>query len=85
MQSKITRLFKALSSETRLKIIELLLKNPSCEKDLSKCLRKNTSTICRHIRELSAVGLVDFKKEGKKIIVKLKDKKKIRKLLSLVR
>ncbi len=69
------RLLKALSEETRYKIVKSLL-------DGEKCACKIPSLICRaqpntsmHLAKLVKSGLLDSRREGKKVIYSIKDKR----------
>jgi ArsR family transcriptional regulator len=57
--------FKALSDETRLQIMTLLLENDElCVCDLVGALGQTQSKISRHLRYLYNAGLVDDRREG---------------------
>ncbi|MGM0380325.1 MAG: ArsR/SmtB family transcription factor [Bacillota bacterium] len=59
------KIFKALSSENRLKIIEILDENPMCACKIMEKLNLSQSTISHHIKILKDCDLVNCKKEGK--------------------
>lgn len=59
------KIFKALSNDNRLKIIEILDKNPMCACKIMEKLNLSQSTISHHIKILKNCGLVDCKKQGK--------------------
>ncbi|MFO7928134.1 MAG: metalloregulator ArsR/SmtB family transcription factor [Candidatus Humimicrobiaceae bacterium] len=74
----LTKIFKALSDEKRLKILlfiynkgckcedeKLSCQNETCIKDLTKLLNITPPTISHHIKELVNAGLIITKKEGK--------------------
>lgn len=61
---KIARIFKALSDETRLRIIALLTVGELCVCDLMAILQLPQSTVSRHLAYLKNVGLVDDRREG---------------------
>ncbi|HEX9779019.1 MAG TPA: metalloregulator ArsR/SmtB family transcription factor, partial [Geopsychrobacteraceae bacterium] len=54
-----TRLFKALSDETRLRILALLQAGELCVCDLMAILDLPQSTVSRHLAYLRNAGLVD--------------------------
>jgi ArsR family transcriptional regulator, arsenate/arsenite/antimonite-responsive transcriptional repressor len=57
--------FKALSEETRLRIITLLLENEElCVCDFVGALGETQSKISRHLRYLYHAGLVEDRREG---------------------
>jgi len=75
---KLTKIFKALADENRLKILlgtqkqECQCSNDkscdsrcACIKDLSKPLKITVPTVSHHIKELVNAGLVNTKKEGR--------------------
>ncbi len=83
MQDKV-RILKALACETRIKIIEELLKNPKCAKDLSSCVGKDISTISRHLEILERAGILKIKKEGKRINVEIRNPDILKKLFEIL-
>ncbi len=58
------RLFKALSDETRLRILALLLAGELCVCDLMAVLEAPQSTVSRHLAYLRNAGLVDDRRQG---------------------
>ena len=56
--------FKALSDETRLRILGLLLQGELCVCDLVAVLDLPQSTISRHLAYLKNSGLVEDRREG---------------------
>lgn len=80
----IVKILKALASETRLKIIEELLKNPKCATDLSNCIQKDISTISRHLEILENAGIIKIEKIGRKISIKLRNPSMLKKLLQIL-
>lgn len=77
------KLFSALGSETRLEIVDYLLKNEknNCICHLSAYLKKDQSTTFRHIEILERAGIIETEKCGKFLFCKIKDKNKIKKLI----
>jgi len=61
---KINQLFKALSEETRLRIIALLLAGELCVCDLMAVLDMPQSTISRHLSYLLHAGWVEGERRG---------------------
>ena len=59
------KIFKALSNENRLKIIQILDENPMCACKLLEDLNLSQSTVSHHIKILKDCGLVNCRKEGK--------------------
>lgn len=61
---KTARLFKALSDETRLRILALLGEGELCVCDLMAILDLPQSTVSRHLAYLRNVGLVEDRRQG---------------------
>lgn len=72
MNKKI-ELFKALSDENRLLIIEMLSCGELCGCDIIKGLGLTQPTISHHMKILQQSGLVNAKKRGKWMIYKLNE------------
>jgi ArsR family transcriptional regulator len=60
----LTRLFRALGDETRLRIVALLSHGELCVCHLEAALDLNQSTASRHLGILRAAGVVDSRREG---------------------
>lgn len=60
----IAQLFKALSDETRLRIIVLLTHGELCVCDIMASLELPQSTVSRHLAYLRNAGLVEDRREG---------------------
>ena len=58
------RTFKALSDETRLRIMALLSKGELCVCDLMEILALPQSTVSRHLATLRHVQLVEDRRQG---------------------
>jgi ArsR family transcriptional regulator len=69
------KIFKALSDETRLKIVELLAKKEICACEFVPLTKKAQPTVSQHLRVLENAGIVKKRKEGRMIIYKLADPK----------
>jgi ArsR family transcriptional regulator len=61
---EVTRLFKALSDETRLRTLHLLLKGELCICELMEVLQLPQSNVSRHMAYLKNAGLVDDRREA---------------------
>uniref|UniRef100_A0A831XDM8 ArsR family transcriptional regulator n=1 Tax=Geobacter metallireducens TaxID=28232 RepID=A0A831XDM8_GEOME len=61
---KTARMFKALSDETRLRILSLLMEGELCVCDLMTVLRLPQSTVSRHLANLRHTGWVTDRREG---------------------
>lgn len=60
----LTRLFRALGDETRLRIVALLSHGELCVCHLESALALNQSTASRQLGILKAAGIVDSRREG---------------------
>ena len=54
----------ALSDETRVRIVNLLLERPCCVKEIAEALQVPQPRVSQHLAILRAFGLVKVKKEG---------------------
>jgi ArsR family transcriptional regulator len=61
---KTAKLFKALSDETRLRILALLTAGELCVCDLMAVLELPQSTVSRHLAYLRNAGLVEDRRQG---------------------
>jgi ArsR family transcriptional regulator len=57
-------LFRAFADETRLRILNLLMKGELCVCDVMKVLKQPQSKISRHFAYLKRAGLVAVRKDG---------------------
>ncbi|MEH7247678.1 metalloregulator ArsR/SmtB family transcription factor [Neobacillus niacini] len=70
----VTKLFKALSDETRLKIAyALTLEEELCVCDVAMIVGATTATASHHLRHLKSMGLAKYRKEGKLVYYSLDD------------
>jgi len=60
----LTRLFRALGDETRLRIVALLSHGELCVCHLESALDLNQSTASRHLGILRSAGIVDCRRDG---------------------
>ena len=63
MQDKV-KVFKALSSESRLKVVRLLKEHPQCVNAIAERLGMTQSAVSQHLRVLREAGLVRGLKRG---------------------
>ncbi|MFV2080518.1 MAG: ArsR/SmtB family transcription factor [bacterium] len=61
---KTLALFKALSDETRLRIMALLVHGEQCVCDLMEVMDLPQSTVSRHLATLRQAGLVEDRRQG---------------------
>jgi len=59
-----TVIFKALSDETRLRILKLLLKRELCVREIEAALKLPQSKVSRHLTVLRSVGLIEDRRNG---------------------
>ena len=65
MESRIERIFHALSDTKRLRILEILRSGECCVCDLAGSLDIRQSLLSFHLRTLRDAGLVSDRKEGR--------------------
>jgi ArsR family transcriptional regulator, lead/cadmium/zinc/bismuth-responsive transcriptional repressor len=71
---EVTKLFKALSDETRMKIAyALTLEEELCVCDVAAIVGATTATASHHLRHLKSLGLAKYRKEGKLAYYSLDD------------
>ena len=69
------KILKAMSDETRLKIVELLLDGEKCVCEIFPAVKRTQSTVSIQLGKLEKAGLIDSRRDGKKIFYKIKDPK----------
>jgi DNA-binding transcriptional ArsR family regulator len=70
----VTKIFKALSDETRMKIAyALTLEDELCVCDVATIVGATTATASHHLRHLKTLGLAKYRKEGKLAYYSLDD------------
>jgi ArsR family transcriptional regulator len=69
----LTRLFRALGDETRLRIVALLAHGELCVCHIESALDLNQSTASRHLGILRTAGVVDCRREGTWVYYRLTD------------
>lgn len=67
------KILKALSDETRLKIVEFLLDGDKCVCQIFPHVKRTQSTVSIQLRKLESWGILESRREGKKIFYKIKD------------
>jgi ArsR family transcriptional regulator len=70
---KASRLFKALSDETRLRILKMLEARPLCVCEIQHVLKGSQPNVSHHLKTLYEAGLVDSKRDGLWISYRLVD------------
>jgi DNA-binding transcriptional ArsR family regulator len=66
-------LFKALSSASRLRLLQLLTAAPATVSALVVTSELSQPLVSQHLRVLRAAGLVDFQKHGREAIYSVTD------------
>ena len=64
---------KALADETRLKILELLLDGERCVCEIFPKVKRTQSTVSIQLGTLEKAGLIESRRDGKKIFYKISD------------
>lgn len=67
------KLLKALSEESRYKIIEVLLKGEKCACELPQLIGRTQSNTSMHLTKLSDLGILQSRRDGKMVIYSIKD------------
>ena len=80
---ELTTIFKALSDETRLRIIKLLEKGELCVCDITAALDMVQPKVSFHLSTLKEAGLIKDRKQGKWIHYSLNEKDLFRRMLIL--
>jgi len=70
-----SKIFKALSDPTRLRIVELLEKKEICACEFVPLTKKAQPTVSQHLRILETAGIIKSRKEGKMILYSIADKR----------
>jgi len=68
-------LLKALADETRFKIVEFLLDGEKCVCEIFPYVKRTQSTVSIHLGNLEDGGVLESRRDGKKIFYKIKDKR----------
>lgn len=67
------KLLKALSEESRYKIVEVLLKGEKCACEIPMLIGRTQSNTSMHLAKLTDLGILKSRREGKMIIYSIKD------------
>jgi ArsR family transcriptional regulator len=67
------KILKALSDETRLKIVEFLLDGEKCVCEIFPHVKRTQSTVSIHLGNLEDAEVLESRRDGKKIFYKIKD------------
>jgi ArsR family transcriptional regulator len=83
MMNELLLIFKALSEETRLRIIKLLERGELCVCDITAALDMVQPKVSFHLSALKEAGLIKDRKQGKWIHYSLNEKDLFRRMLIL--
>jgi ArsR family transcriptional regulator len=67
------KVLKALADETRLKIVDFLLDGEKCVCEIFPHVKRTQSTVSIQLGVLEKAGILESKRDGKKVFYKLKD------------
>ena len=67
------QILKALSAETRIKIIELLLNGEKCVCEIFPYVKRTQSTVSIQLGKLEKAGIIESRRDGKKVFYRIKD------------
>jgi ArsR family transcriptional regulator len=67
------KILKALSDETRFKIVGFLLDGEKCVCEIIPHVKKDQSTVSIHLGKLESAGILESRKEGRRVLYRLKD------------
>lgn len=81
------KLFKALGSRQRLKILDFLMSidEPICYCELEGVIDRDRSVIYRHLKKLESVDLLETRRSGKRVECWIRDRGKVRKLFKIAK
>ncbi|HII79064.1 MAG TPA: winged helix-turn-helix transcriptional regulator [Methanosarcina sp.] len=77
------QLFKALSEETRYKIIKVLLEGERCACEIPDLIGKTQSNTSMHLAKLQDWGILKVRKDGKMRLYSV-DNEKIRQIMKIL-
>ncbi len=69
------RIFKALSDETRLKILDFLLGGEKCVCEIIPHVKRTQSTVSIQLAKLERLGILRSRKDGRSVYYALEDRK----------
>jgi len=73
IMNEMTKIFKALSDEDRLRILLMLEVKPLCVCEITEMLKLATSTVSKHLSTLREAGFIIDTKDGKWVNYRLSD------------
>ena len=73
LYEQFAKLGKALGSEVRLELIELIIQCPTAVEDLAKKVKLPIANVSQHLQVLKQVGIVNTIRQGKSIVYEIAD------------
>jgi len=77
------KVYKALCDETRLKIVEFLLNGEKCVCEIVPVTKRTQSTVSIQLAKLENLGIVESKREGKRVYYNISNPK-VKRILKMV-
>ncbi|OGJ22043.1 hypothetical protein A3K73_08520 [Candidatus Pacearchaeota archaeon RBG_13_36_9] len=68
-------LLKAMADETRFTILDFLLDGEKCVCEIFPYVKRTQSTVSIHLGNLEDAGVLESRRDGKKIFYRIKDKR----------
>ena len=68
------QIFKALGQPTRLQILDLLKEGERCVCEIFPAIQQEQANVSKHLSILKQAGVVDCRKEGLRIIYRIKNR-----------
>lgn len=75
MVDKKLSLLKSLADETRLKIVKFLINGEKCVCEIFPYVKRTQSTVSIHLGNLEEAGILELRRDGKKVYYFISDKK----------
>ena len=82
-EKELVKIFKALCNETRLKIIKQLLDGEKCVCEMVSSINRSQPNISIQLSRLENIGIIESRRDGKKVYYKIKNNK-IREMLRVL-
>lgn len=77
MDEKI-KMLKAMGDDTRVKILQYLLNGEKCACTIVPFIGKAQPTVSQHLKILVEAGILDVRRDGTKMLYKIKDDRAVR-------